>query len=100
MENCCILAAGDHGKPPALPRSGRTQLLLAAARKAQTAAFPIADPYSCETADQPVASQVWAGCAYVINACACCSPAPQRYHSMPLALFVQALLVVQALLLC
>ena len=33
-------AAGGAGKPPVLPKNGRTQLLLAAAHKAQTAALP------------------------------------------------------------
>ena len=64
------LLAGDHGKPPALPRSGRTQLLLAAARKAQTAAFLTADPCSHEhSASQPAMPQVWAWCAYVVSTC-------------------------------
>lgn len=51
--------AGDAGRPPALPRGGRAHLLLAAARKAQTAAFPTADPCLCEPS-QAVMSQVWA----------------------------------------
>ncbi|KAL0019097.1 hypothetical protein WJX77_003369 [Trebouxia sp. C0004] len=36
---------GTQGKPPVLPRGGRTHSLLAAAHKAQTSAFPIAAPY-------------------------------------------------------
>ena len=68
--NVLFLLAGDHGKPPALPRSGRTQLLLAAARKAQTAAFLTANPCSHEhSASQPATSQVWAWCAYVVSTC-------------------------------
>ncbi len=39
------LPSGTQGKPPVLPRGGRTHSLLAAAHKAQTAAFPIAAPY-------------------------------------------------------
>ncbi len=39
------LPSGPQGKPPVLPRGGRTHSLLAAAHKAQTAAFPIAAPY-------------------------------------------------------
>ncbi|DBB10954.1 TPA: hypothetical protein ACH3X3_007408 [Trebouxia sp. C0006] len=36
---------GTQGKPPVVPRGGRTHSLLAAAHKAQTAAFPTTAPY-------------------------------------------------------
>ena len=39
------LPSGTQGKPPVLPRGGRTHSLLAAAHKAQTAAFPTTAPY-------------------------------------------------------
>ena len=38
------MLSGTQGKPPVLPRGGRTHSLLAAAHKAQTAAFPIVAP--------------------------------------------------------
>ena len=44
--SCCltptIWGAGLAGKPPVLPKNGRTQSLLAAAHQAQSAAFPLA----------------------------------------------------------
>ena len=40
------VGAGLAGRPPVLPKNGRTQSLLAAAHKAQTATFGTATPLS------------------------------------------------------
>lgn len=52
---------GTQGKPPVLPRGGRTHSLLAAAHKAQSAVFPTAAPYLSDQRNLGTYQEVSAG---------------------------------------
>lgn len=52
---------GTQGKPPVLPRGGRTHSLLAAAHKAQSAVFPTAAPYLSDQRNLGAYQEISAG---------------------------------------